>query len=89
MRIPPLMARVEIGRGPHPLAFWFPVVLLWLPLLLLLLPFLLLGWVVALATLWRWSFLGLGRGLWVALCETRGASVAFHGARARFSIALH
>ncbi len=89
MRIPPLLARVEIGRGPCPLAFWFPVVLLWLPLLLLLAPFLVLGLVVALVALPRWSFLGLGRGLWAAFCETRGASVDLQGARTRLSIALH
>ncbi len=89
MRIPPLLARVQIGGRADPVAIWFPIVLLWLPLLLLLAPLLLLALMAALVAPRRWSLLGILRGLWAAFCETRGASIDFQGARRRVSIALH
>ena len=88
MRHPPLVARVRIGTPARSHALWLPIVLLWAPLLLLLAPFLLVAALVALAAAPRWSSLALGRGLWAALCETRGTCVDLEGGKRRVSIAL-
>ena len=87
--LPPLFARVRIHRrGRRSLHLWVPLFLLWL-LVLLLTPVLLLALLVTALVAPRWSFLPLARGAYVALCESRGATVALEGARADLFISLH
>ncbi len=88
MRFPPLVARVRVGTPERSVPLWIPIVLVWLPALLLLAPFLLVALLVGLAVAPRWSFLGVGRGLWVALCETRGVHLDVAEGRRRISISL-
>src|SRR6266511_4394867 len=88
MRFPPLVAHVRVGTPERSVPLWIPIVLVWLPALLLLAPFLLVTLLVVLAVAPRWSFLGVGRGLWVALCETRGLHLDIAEGRRRISISL-
>ncbi len=89
MKLPPLVARVRVRTRAHLFRLWVPLFLLWLLLFLLLAPLLLVATLVTLLAAPRWRFGRLARGVYVTVCETRGAHVEVEGDRTGVSIALH
>ena len=89
MRLPPLIARVQVRTSARSFRLWVPLFLVWLLALLLLGPLLLVALLATLALAPRWRFARLLRGAYAVLCEARGTSVEVDRARGHVSIALH
>jgi len=89
MKLPPLVARVQVRTPARSFRLWVPLFLVWILAFLLLVPLLLLALLVALAFAPRWRFGALLGGTYAVLCEARGTHVDVDDARTRVSIALH
>jgi hypothetical protein len=89
MRLPPLVARVQVQTATRSFRVWVPLFLLWLLAVLLLAPLLLVALLATLVIAPRWRFAALLRGTYAVLCEARGTNVEVERARGHVSIALH
>jgi hypothetical protein len=88
MNLPPLVARVRI-EGKTPVNLPVPLFLLWIVSFLLLLPLLVLGLLVTALFAPRFEFFPLARGLYLALCASRGSEIELVSSRRHLSILLY